>query len=159
MGDRVKVEIRHPILLKLFRGMGWLCIAAAFAAAVGLMLYYCRLKPFRDDALLRLTVESGHNSPVAWETLLKRIRRVGWSHDDCFHMAAYGDKENLREIIERLKPGEDIRGCFGRHRDYVLSSVTNQDAGNSAVDWIKWWKQNQHKSQEQWIDEGFAVAG
>jgi hypothetical protein len=37
--------------------------------------------------------------------------------------------------------------------------MTNQDAGVQAEDWLAWWRSNKHKTQEEWIREGFEQSG
>jgi hypothetical protein len=94
-----------------------------------------------------------------WTRTKRRIRRTGWNHSDCITVGRYGDKEFAAEMIRRMKPGQYISSCWGGHKDEALRTMTNQDAGDTVKEWQEWWQANKHKTQQQWIREGFEQAG
>lgn len=94
-----------------------------------------------------------------WADTQKRIRRFRWWHDDFGWVGSWGGKEWVEWITNHIKPGEKIFDCQHGHMDNALRMMTNQDPGFRAEDWLAWWQENQHKTQVEWIREGFQQAG
>jgi hypothetical protein len=104
-----------------------------------------------------------------WEFTQNYIRRFGWRHDDSGPVGAHGGKEWAAWIMDRVRDGPDPRGCESGHKTTALKSITN----HSPVDdtrrfvpweeerpgWLAWWRQNRHKSQDEWIVDGFRSVG
>ncbi|MBI3881331.1 MAG: hypothetical protein HY301_14865 [Verrucomicrobia bacterium] len=100
-----------------------------------------------------------HTDRAIWNEATKRMTRVGWEHDDFALAGHFGDKKWAEWIIKSLRPGENFEDCSTGHRDAALAMIANQYAGPSSDDWINWWKTNAHKSQVEWISDGFKQAG
>ena len=45
------------------------------------------------------------------------------------------------------------------HSATAMRHITNQDAGDDANGWLKWWSENHRKSQLEWIADGFRLRG
>ncbi len=58
-------------------------------------------------------------------------------------------------------PREGLYGAFDTrfHVLDALQEITNHDAGRNAEDWRQWYHENEAKTQEQWIKEGFVDHG
>jgi hypothetical protein len=64
----------------------------------------------------------------------------------------YGDEKWLKWLINKMKePNFRVCGCT----ETVLMHMTNQ----YHEDWDKWLDKNKDKTQEQWIEDGFAKSG
>ena len=83
-----------------------------------------------------------------------------WSHDDGFAVGSYGDKSWAEWIMAHVTPGTSM-GCGDQpcHAATAMRDITNQDAGEDADAWLIWWKENQSKSQQEWIADGFRHRG
>jgi hypothetical protein len=99
-----------------------------------------------------------HSAEGYWHEVRKCIQRWGWKHDDFAPAGYYGDKEFLAWALARLRPGDDISSCFVGHQDTAFTTITNQNVGEEAAAWLEWCESNQNKSQEEWIQDGFATA-
>lgn len=100
-----------------------------------------------------------HSSKTYWEELKTSIQRRGWTHDDGFAASGCGDKEFMVWTMAHTSPDDTIVDCLGSHRDSAFSMITNHNPGDTAKDWLGWWKKNQSKSQIEWIQEGFIPYG
>lgn len=76
------------------------------------------------------------------------------------------DAAGVPHLIERLRSLGDVPETGNYAAADVRFSVldrlrviTNQDAGRNARDWDAWYERSRHKSQEDWIREGFLQQG
>ncbi len=128
-----------------------LCILGIAAA----YFWFYRLGPirrFHDPAWY-----SQHSWSACWKQSQKSIDRSGWSHSTM--VGPCGDKQWAEWIMNHIARGDDISSCAGGHKDSALRRMTNQDAGDTAKEWLDWWNQNESKSQEEWIRDGFRSHG
>jgi hypothetical protein len=96
-----------------------------------------------------------------WKQKQRALRLGWWQHDDGWAVGKLGGKEWMAPLIAYAESGKDL-GCFGCHRGVALELLTNQNpakSGDPSVEWPKWWAANRHKSQEDWILEGFLADG
>jgi hypothetical protein len=104
---------------------------------------------------------ASHSEREYWREVQKGISRGMWLHDDGFAVGMYGDKVWAEWIMAHAKPGGSM-GCLGGqpcHSATAMRHITNQDAGNDADGWLRWWNENRSKSQEEWIADGFRYRG
>ena len=98
-----------------------------------------------------------HSEAARWEAVQQAAHKGHWFHWLDVMAREHGDKEFMVFVMNTIHADTDIDspeyGSIGRAFPYI----TNQNAGRSAREWLDWWKQNQHKTQEQWIQEGFAA--
>ncbi|TVS11085.1 MAG: hypothetical protein EA424_24285 [Planctomycetaceae bacterium] len=128
-----------------------------FASAGMAFVWYYQMGPLRrthDPDWVRQ-----HSAERYWHEVRKSIQRWGWMHDDFGPAGDYGDKEFLAWALARIRPGDDISSCFVGHRHSAFAMITNQNIGKEAAAWLEWWESNQAKSQEEWIQDGFAKTG
>ncbi len=98
-----------------------------------------------------------HSAQEYWDEVKTGIRRSGWGHDD--PVGAFADAEFMAWAMSQIGSGDDISSCSAGHRDSDFREITNQDPGESAAEWLAWWKGNASKSQEEWIRDGFTPYG
>lgn len=101
-----------------------------------------------------------HSQQEFWQEVQKGIHRGFWTHDDGFHVGRCGDKSWAEWIMTHTEPDTDMH-CFGPHSHSATAMryLTNQDAGESAKEWLIWWDTNKDKSQIEWISDGFKEHG
>lgn len=134
--------------------------ASLFLGVVGLSMayfWYYQLGPMRrvyDPEWSRQ-----HSQVAWWEEYQQCVERSGWDHDGFYNVGRCGDKRWVQWIMEHIQPGDDIVSCRAGHKSHGLRYLTNQDVGDTAEAWLAWWKENQSKSQEEWIREGFRKVG
>ncbi|MFH1730285.1 MAG: hypothetical protein ABIF82_01375, partial [Planctomycetota bacterium] len=143
----MKIASRRDIL-----GIGILLLVAAGAVVV---VWFYILGPYRR--ISDMGWERAHTEQQVWAETQKSIRRMGWAHDDGFRVGLWGNKEWVARIMDNMSPGDSL-SCSGGHKEIALSCMTNQQAG-AADDWLTWWQKNKHKTQEEWIRDGFAARG
>lgn len=124
-------------------------------------LWFYWLAPLRH--LNSVTWQLDHSPRRQWDEMQKQIRRTGLDHDNSIGVGSWGGKEWMEWVIVKIKAGEDIYGgggCGGPygHLADAPAQITNHRFANHA-DWISWWSTNQHRSQLEWIREGFGVYG
>ncbi len=111
-----------------------------------------------------------HSEQARWEHTQNRIRKLGWQHDDSGLVGAYGDKVWAEWIIGRLPQEGDPRGCGCGHKVQALESITNFSFSaddspprkpwkEELPQWLAWWEKNRHKTQQEWMIDGFAAVG
>jgi hypothetical protein len=101
---------------------------------------------------------AGRNSPAWWEVHHSASKRM-WHHDDFENVGHYASKEDVLWIIESGDPGDAFNDCGNGHRSMALRYITNQAPGDAREAWQQWWKDNQDKTQNRWIMDGFAQHG
>ncbi len=99
-----------------------------------------------------------HSQEDWWRETEKRLIRQGWFHSAGHVVGLYGDKTWAERIVTRLKPGQDM-GCAYGHTSVAMEYITNQDPGGGSTGWLAWWHTNGHKSQVEWIEDGFRARG
>lgn len=138
----------------LLRVLGGFLLLASVASA---FLWFYWYAPF-------LNLKSSgwwykHSPARHWEEAQKHIRRSGVDHDTGIALGDWGNKPWVEWIMKRIQPGEDIGGCGYNHLGDALAQMTNQQLEFKSDVWLSWWATNQHKSQVEWIREGFARRG
>ena len=130
-----------------------------FFGLIGAFFWFYWLLPWRNT--YNWEWHEHHTEKEWWAEIEKRINHIGWTHDDTLDLALYGNKEWFVRLMKDIKPGDDLNMCCGglSHQLIGLRGMTNQDAGETAEAWLNWWDANRHKTQEQWIREGFAQRG
>jgi hypothetical protein len=98
-----------------------------------------------------------HSVEAYWTEVRTGIQRYRWGHHD--PVGLYADANFMSWAMAHMEPGEDISGCGGGHRDSDFRQIANQDVGESATEWLAWWKKNGSKPQEEWIRDGFTHYG
>ncbi|HBO43439.1 MAG TPA: hypothetical protein DD670_05820 [Planctomycetaceae bacterium] len=135
-----------------------------FAAGVLLILYgllaiyywYYLLAPVRR--IMDPNWRAAHSEQAYWQEMRNVVNRTGvWEHDSVFPMGRYGDECWAEEAIKHCDP--DAKWVLCCSPGDSLTYMTNQEATQRANDWHEWWKQNKHKSQVEWIQDGFAQHG
>lgn len=103
---------------------------------------------------------AAHTTAAKWIEIQKQIHRTGLDHDSSIAIGRYGDKRWMEWVVKKLKPDHELADCG--HGQFHLPDapfyITNQrlpDGGN----WTTWWATNQHKSQVEWIRDGFQQHG
>jgi hypothetical protein len=116
------------------------------------------MSPVRRSLDTRWVVS--HSPQHYWDQVQAAIRRGTWHHEVGFAVGYYGDKSWAEWIMTRVRAGENM-GCSARlnHSATSMQYITNQDAGESADGWLAWWGANRHKSQIDWIADGFCQRG
>jgi hypothetical protein len=143
-----------------WRGIFRVCSMLLFCVSLvpGYWWYY-KLAPVRRT--LDREWRASHSEREYWREVQKGISRGMWFHDDGFAVGMYGDKAWAEWIMAHVKPGESM-GCLGGqpcHSATAMRYITNQDAGDDADGWLRWWNENGSKSQEQWLADGFRHRG
>jgi len=98
--------------------------------------------------------------------LHKALASPGDPHDVILEIGRIGDATSVPFLIEALAR----QGTVPREGQYsaidtrfhvldALEAITNHDAGRNADDWRPWYETNKDKTQQQWIEEGFAEHG
>ncbi len=126
-------------------------------SAGGAFFWHYWLGPWRNTVNERWLRR--HSAEAIWEETQEKILRLGWGHDDGQVVGLYGGREWVAWLIEGMRPGESISDCRHGHKDESLRCMTNQYPGPSAEAWIDWWQANRHKTQTEWIRDGFAQGG
>lgn len=141
---------------------GVLRVLSLLLACIGI---FCGYWWFYKFAPARRTLDpdwyNTHSQRDYWREVQKGIRRGMWQHDDGFTVGKYGDKSWAEWIMAHVTPGTSM-GCLGGqpcHSATAMRYITNQDAGEEADAWLKWWAENKSKSQLDWIEEGFRECG
>jgi hypothetical protein len=98
-----------------------------------------------------------HSAEAYWAEVKTGIRRYRWGHDD--PVGCFANAEFMAWAMSQTRPDDDISGCSAGHRDKDFRQITNQDPGDSAAEWLAWWKENEARSQEEWIRDGFTPHG
>lgn len=139
----------------------WRAIARVVAvlmiigAAIVAYLWFYKIAPTRhtlDPAWYRR-----HSTEAYWAEVRTGIQRFGWGHLD--PIGPYADAEFMSWAMSHTRPDDDISGCVAGHRVGGFRQITNHDLGDSAAEWLAWWQQNEAKSQEEWIRDGFTPYG
>lgn len=98
--------------------------------------------------------------------LRNALASPGDPHDVILAIRAIGDPTSVPFLIEELAkmgtvPREGLYGAIDTrfHVLDALQEITNHDAGRNAEDWRQWYQENEAKTQEQWIKEGFVDHG
>ena len=120
---------------------------------------YCML-PIRKFTLGNHYIES--YDAIQWELIQEDIRRTGGFHDTWLEVGWFGGKRWAERVIEMLRNGAPLDYCgdWGPcHLHSVLKEITNQNAGDSTEDWLRWWDINKEKTQAQWWLDGFQSYG
>ena len=101
-------------------------------------------------------------SPHGFWRLKQRFLNLGcWTHDDGLVVGKLCGKEWVEPIVEMIARGEGM-SCQGGHRDTAIEYITNHsppEPADPTTEWPKWWAANKHKTQEDWIQDGFRAAG
>jgi outer membrane protein assembly factor BamB len=98
--------------------------------------------------------------------LHKVLASAGDPHDVILESGRIGDPSSVPFLIEALAK----YGTVPREGRYsaidtrfavldALQEITNHNAGRNAEDWRPWYETNKDKTQQQWIEEGFAERG
>ena len=98
-----------------------------------------------------------HSAEAYWAEVKTGIQRYRWGHDG--PVGLFADAEFMAWGMSQTEPDDDISGCSAGHRDSYFRQITNQDPGESAAEWLAWWKENASKSQEEWKRDGFTPYG
>jgi len=105
---------------------------------------------------------ASHSRLEHWTRTEEQINRFGWFHDASVSVGSCGDKAWMHWLMNQFNPGDRVDGCLGAklaHADEALCMLSNQDVGVDATNWLEWWEDNESKSQEEWIADGFHIRG
>jgi hypothetical protein len=138
------------------RSIGTLFLVIAVAVA-WVDLYW--LAPARKLADSRWLQE--HSEHAHWIELQKLLtRRSPYIPHEAFTvMGRWGDKANVAWFMAEFRAGRDYGECSEGHLSAALPEITNQGYDFDSVAWLGWWTTNQHKSQLEWIQDGFRQQG
>lgn len=140
-----------PVIFRLLGGF------LIFASGVSAFLWFHWYAPLIN--LHSMSWWSEHSPRRHWNEAQKQIRRSGVDHDTGIALGDWGNKPWVEWIMKRIQPGEDIGGCGYNHLGDALAQMTNQQLEFKSDVWLAWWATNQHKTQVEWIREGFARRG
>lgn len=101
-----------------------------------------------------------YRSPAGfWHDKEHALRMGWWRHDDGLITGYFGGKEWVEKIIGWLRDGRDFTDCASGHRDGALALITNHNVPtveDQSTAWLGWWELNRNRTQEEWIQAGFA---
>lgn len=109
-----------------------------------------------------------YRSPAGFWRDKQYMLRIGpWRHDDGPVIALFGDESWMRRVMRILEKDEEVMGCENGHKEAVLEYLANRtfpwdkedDGAAWRRAWLDWWQENQDRSLEEWIQEGFALHG
>lgn len=126
-------------------------VAAGLLAAYW---WYYKLAPGRH--LTSPTWLASHSELARWQEEQKDYRRMGSSPDVCFRgdsIGFYGGKEWFLWLESKIRNSDRFRHCGCT--EYALSLMANRQAAS----WSQWTDANHHRSQEEWIQDGFRDYG
>jgi hypothetical protein len=94
-----------------------------------------------------------HSQRAYWDEMQKLRHRPGFPTLAVTGDGPFGGKEWLEWRVEHApREGELFCGCATAG----MAMMANQEPDG---DWRQWWAENGNKSQEQWLQDGFAVHG
>ncbi len=134
---------------------GIICCLVAGGIAGYYWFYKCApLRHLESNSWRRI-----YSREVIWEEEKKNIARIGClpdMEDRADMIGYYGDKKVCIDLMRRLSKPKIVFfcGCMSAS----LKMMTNHDF-DSLSEWKKWMSENQNKSQEEWIIDGFAAHG
>jgi len=111
-----------------------------------------------------------HSEQATWEHTQDYVHRFGWRHDDFSPVGAYGDRQWAEWIMERMLEEGPQSDCGAGHKDSAFEQITNfspylddslplKPWKEELPLWLAWWEKNKHKTQEEWMVDGFAAVG
>ena len=145
----MKWHIRHSAFLR--RACGCLLIGA------GVFVAYCwsyKLAPVRRLADPEWC--AAHSAQARWQEEQKKYRRLSASPDMFFvndMIGYYGDKEWCLWLIDKMHNDKNFRVCG------CTETVLTLMANRYEQSWEEWADAHRDKTQEEWIQEGFAQQG
>ena len=101
-----------------------------------------------------------HTPRARWIEIQKQIHRTGLDHDSSIAIGRYGDKRWMEWAVKTIKPDLEPGSC-GEGQMHLPDApfyITNQRLADGA-NWFAWWATNKHKSQVEWIRDGFRQQG
>jgi hypothetical protein len=131
--------------------IGFLLVAAGLWAAYW---WYYKLVPMRHLADPKW--RAAHSESARWAEEQKNYTRTGASPDLCFRgdqIGFYGNKQWFLWLDERIRNPQGFRHCGCT--EYALALMTNRHVDS----WARWTDANRHRSQEEWIKDGFLDYG
>jgi hypothetical protein len=147
------------------RRSGWLHVAALILCLFSLDAWaqqVTTIKPHDLQSVPDQQLSAGERLAQ----LQKALASPGDPHDVILAIRAIGDPTSVPFLIEELAkmgtvPREGLYGAIDTrfHVLDALQEITNHDAGRNAEDWRQWYQENEAKTQEQWIKEGFVDHG
>ena len=123
-------------------------------SGVALFLWFYWLAPLRNLSDPSWVLD--HSPDRYWVELQKQLLRSGPSHDSYIRLGFWGDEKWVKWIMAKMQGGQEFKRCIDGHLDAALPYMTNQQPGPDAQSWLAWWSTNSHKTQLDWIREGFA---
>lgn len=137
------------------RYMLWAVLFLLLCTAATVLLYFIVLPVYRLHAAHDAYM---HFHQKTWDNAQKIVKRIGWIGDTSLYVGTWGNEGWVAQIIDDLtKNSEETEGC--RPRYGALAMISNQYLGEDFALWQAWWKANKHKTQEDWIKEGFKSKG
>ena len=124
-------------------------------------LWFYMLEPMRRFADLRWG--SLHSELARWEKEQEHYLRTGFAPDRMSppeRLAFYGDKHWFEWLLGRLSgKGRwyEFEGCEACQFS-CLGGMANHSF-DSVDEWVRWYSANSGKTQEEWIQQGFAEKG
>lgn len=140
------------------RKLGYVLMAAGLLGGLGFWFW---LVPFHHSSTPEF---DPHRSPAGFWRDKQHMLRIGpWLHADGEVVAMFGDASWMRKIMRMLKNGEEVMSCVGGHKEAVLEYLANRTFPSGKDDgldswrqaWLDWWQENQNRSLEEWIQDGF----
>lgn len=145
------MSIHKPWLRRILAWGGGGLMFAGLAAAYYWMYWLAPMRHLNDPAWLAQSSEARR-----WEEEQKSYHRTGRSPDLCFkddRIGYYGNADWFFWLEERIRHPESFRHCGCTESALALMTNHNEDS------WESWTQANRHRSQEEWIKDGFARYG
>jgi len=140
---------RHSKFLR--RACGCLLIGAGFFVAYW---WSYKLAPMRR--LADPEWRAAHSARARWQEEQKKYTRLSASPDLCFagdKIGYYGDKEWCQWLIDKMHGGGSFRVCGCTETALMMMANRHEQS------WKEWADAHRDKTQEEWIQDGFAQRG
>jgi hypothetical protein len=158
--SRVSISQNEKSKPRLWRSLrlvlGWLLIIAGAGCAMGhWFLVVPWLQGKEPDYTPHLSVQG------YWDSKQTHLKWGRWWHEDGWVVGLFGDKAWAERLMQWMAAGKEMENCGNGHWEEALPFITNHKLAfsNSGQAWQDWWKSNKHKTQEEWIQDGFKNHG
>ena len=137
-----------PLLKISLKIVGCLLIFGSIFVAYWWFYKLIPIKHLTDEQWLQR-----HTEKARWNEEQKKYSRLGLSPDLCNsgdRIGYYGNKKWFEWLVGKIQNPHDFRLCGCT--ETALMFMTN----HYEKSWINWLNANRHKTQEKWIQSGFA---
>jgi len=134
-------------------------LALVVAVITVAVFYYTQIRlpnqRFRDRNWMRTASEAERLR------VTEQIVSFPWGnhHDAFLYLFDHGNAGSVPALLSGLRWNEKSVVCTKSHCLGALQKITNHDMGPTYGAWAKWWDSNAGKTREEWILDGFRVAG